>query len=121
MCWLGSESAEASSRAAVLPIAVRETARGAGMPERQVDSSLRASAPASLAHDAVGGARRTSRLPAFGPTLVAAWRAQIALRHVAREARKAWRWWRDSREVTNFTYELTPRNMEQLAAFLAHA
>ena len=66
-------------------------------------------------------ARRMARLPVVGPALVAAWRARIAGRHVAKEARLAWRWWRDSREVTNFTYDLTPRNLEQLAAFLAQA
>jgi predicted O-methyltransferase YrrM len=69
----------------------------------------------------VTAARRVARLPTVGPSLVAAWRARIALRHVASEARLAWRWWRDSREVTNFTYELTARNLEQLAAFLACA
>jgi predicted O-methyltransferase YrrM len=53
--------------------------------------------------------------------LVAGWRARTAWRHVAHEAHLAWRWWRDSREVTNFTYDLTPRNREQLAAFLVQA
>jgi predicted O-methyltransferase YrrM len=66
-------------------------------------------------------ARRVARMPTVGPSLVAAWRARIALKHVAAEARLAWRWWRDSREVTNFTYDLTPRNLEQLAAFLSLA
>jgi predicted O-methyltransferase YrrM len=72
-------------------------------------------------HDAITNARRVARLPAVGPTLISLWRARIALRHVAREAEKAWRWWRDSREVTNYTYDLTPRNLEQLTAFLSQA
>jgi predicted O-methyltransferase YrrM len=66
-------------------------------------------------------ARRLARLPVVGPALLAAWRARIAGRHVVREARLAWRWWRDSREITNFTYDLTPRNLRHLAAFLAQA
>lgn len=66
-------------------------------------------------------ARRLARLPAVGPALVASWRARIAWRHLTHEARLAWRWWRDSREVTNFTYDLTPRNLEQLASFLVDA
>ncbi len=66
-------------------------------------------------------ARRLARLPAVGPAIVASWRARIAWRHLTREARLAWRWWRDSREVTNFSYDLTPRNLEQLAAFLVQA
>jgi predicted O-methyltransferase YrrM len=56
-----------------------------------------------------------------GPAIVSSWRARIAWRHLAAEARGLWRWWRDSREVTNFTYDLTPRNLEQLAAFLVAA
>jgi predicted O-methyltransferase YrrM len=66
-------------------------------------------------------ARRLARTPALGPLLISGYRARIAWSHVLREARTAWRWWRDSREVTNFTYDLTPRNLEQLAAFLAQA
>jgi predicted O-methyltransferase YrrM len=64
-------------------------------------------------------ARTLARTPHVGPLLVAGYRARIAWDHLLREARLVWRWWRDSREVTNFTYDLTPRNLEQLAAFLA--
>ena len=64
-------------------------------------------------------ARTLARTPHVGPLLVAGYRARIACDHLLREARLVWRWWRDSREVTNFTYDLTPRNLEQLAAFLA--
>lgn len=62
---------------------------------------------------------RLARTPALGPLLISGLRARIAWRHVLCEARAAWRWWRDSREVANFTYDLTPRNLEQLAGFLA--
>ena len=65
--------------------------------------------------------RRLVRLPVVGPAFVAAFRARIAGRHVAKEARRAFSWWRHSREVTNFTYDLTPRNLLHLAAFLAQA
>lgn len=70
---------------------------------------------------ATSPARALARTPGVGPWLVAGFRARIALQHLVREARVAWRWWRDSREVTNFTYDLTPRNLEQLASFLAFA
>jgi predicted O-methyltransferase YrrM len=70
---------------------------------------------------AITPARRLARLPALGPALVALFRARIAARHVAKEARLAWSWWRDSREVTNWSYDLTPRNRLHLAAFLAEA
>lgn len=90
------------------------------MEERQVVGPVQVDAePGGLIENT--SARRVARVPAVGSSLVSAWRARIALGHVAREVRKAWRWWRDSREVSNYTYDLTPRNLEQLAAFLAQA
>ena len=90
-------------------------------PDRAGTEVLAGAAVAGTGNDEISSARRVARLPAVGPTLISAWRARIALRHVANEARLAWSWWRASREVTNYTYDLTPRNMEQLAAFLAQA
>jgi predicted O-methyltransferase YrrM len=89
------------------------------MQERRIESAVLEAV--SSEHDGITNARRVARLPAVGPKLISIWRARIALRHVSAEAQKAWRWWRDSREVTNYTYDLTPRNLEQLAAFLSQA
>jgi predicted O-methyltransferase YrrM len=91
------------------------------MQERQIVQAAAEVPAAGTGNGGTSSARRATRGPAAGPTLISAWRARIALAHVAAEARKAWRWWRASREVTNYTYELTPRNLEQLAAFLAQA
>ena len=91
------------------------------MQDRQSVSPAVEAEAGGTGNEGMTGARRVARLPAVGPTLISAWRARIALSHVAEEARKAWRWWRASREVTNYTYDLTPRNLEQLAAFLAQA
>lgn len=71
---------------------------------------------------AVGGvtrARRLARTPLLGPALIAGLRFVLALRHVGRAARDAARWLGASRETTNFTYDLTPLNLGQLAAFVA--
>jgi predicted O-methyltransferase YrrM len=64
-------------------------------------------------------ARRLARTPVVGPALIAGLRLWIAARHVGRSARAAARWLVASRETTNFTYELTPLNLGQLAAFVA--
>jgi predicted O-methyltransferase YrrM len=92
------------------------------MQERQsISPAAEVQSGGATGNEGMSSARRVARLPAVGTTLISAWRARIALAHVAEEARKAWRWWRASREVTNYTYDLTPRNLEQLAAFLAQA
>jgi predicted O-methyltransferase YrrM len=93
------------------------------MPLEDGPATPREDSPATPRADgpAISPARRLARLPALGPGVVAAWRARIAWRHLAQQTRLLWRWWRDSREVTNFTYDLTPRNLEQLAAFLCAA
>jgi len=67
----------------------------------------------------VSGAHRIARIPVVGPILLALYRLRIALRPVGRAVRGAIRWWWCSREVTNFTYELTAANERQLAAFVA--
>jgi len=64
-------------------------------------------------------ARRLARVPWLGPWVVGLHRLGIAARAARRSLRAVARWWWHSREVTNFTYALSPRNEEQLAAFLA--
>jgi len=64
-------------------------------------------------------ARRLARTPVVGPALIALLRLWIAARHVGRAALAALRWLGASRETTNFTYDLTPLNLGQLAAFVA--
>jgi predicted O-methyltransferase YrrM len=55
---------------------------------------------------------------AVGPVLVWLYRVGLVARDLARRALVACRWLARSREITNFTYELAPRNRRQLAAFL---
>ena len=64
-------------------------------------------------------ARRLARVPWLGAALVSLYRLAIALRVAGRGLAAAARWWWHSREVTNFTWDLTARNEGQLAAFLA--
>lgn len=71
-------------------------------------------------HPSLTLARRLARTPVLGPAALALRRTGIAAGHVARAAGAVGRWLATSREVTNFTYDLTARSREQLAAFVAH-
>lgn len=64
-------------------------------------------------------ARRLARTPVLGRALLVLYRLGIAGRPVTRALRDAARWLATSRETTNFTYDLTPHNEAQLAAFVA--
>jgi len=63
--------------------------------------------------------RRIARTRWIGPLAIGLFRLRFAARIAWRRLRVLARWWWRSRETVNHTYELTARNQEQLAAFLA--
>lgn len=64
--------------------------------------------------------KRLSRTPAIGSVLVFLYRFKTGFRSVARPFSVFLLWLVKSREYTNYTYDLEPRNKRHLAAFVAH-
>ncbi len=63
--------------------------------------------------------RVVARIPVLGRVLLMILRVRNPLGHCAREARDSITWLFKSREITNFTYDLTPANERYLASLLA--
>ncbi len=61
-----------------------------------------------------------ARTPVLGRSLLALYRAKVALPYVARPVGQMLGWLVRSKEVTNFTYRLDEQNRQNLAALIAH-
>jgi hypothetical protein len=58
-------------------------------------------------------------LPLLGPALLFIYRCSVAARSIFSSIPSAWHWLKESREVTNFTYDLEPPNLRYLSALIA--
>jgi hypothetical protein len=63
---------------------------------------------------------RLAKTTHLGRVLALPLRARLAARYTAPGVVAALRWLATSREYTNFTYDLHPRNLRHLASFVAH-
>jgi hypothetical protein len=63
---------------------------------------------------------RVAKAPAIGRALLAVYRAWIGLTYLGQPFGSLFSWLVHSREVTNFTYDLTEHNLSYLASLLAH-
>lgn len=64
-------------------------------------------------------AKSMAQLPLIGTMLVFFYRCSVALQYTIQPLGKSVRWLFNSRETTNFTYEITPSNKRYLAALIA--
>jgi hypothetical protein len=64
--------------------------------------------------------RRLAKTTPLGRVLALPLRARLAAHYTVRPVLSALRWLVASREYTNFTYDLQPRNLGHLASFVAH-
>ncbi len=64
-------------------------------------------------------AKRLASIPVLGRLAMLGYRSIIGITTLGSQTAAFARWWATSREFTNYTYELTPVNMAQLAAFCA--
>ena len=62
---------------------------------------------------------RIARIPVMGRTLLAVYRAKLALAHMRAPLVNSIRWLATSNEITNFTYDLDDLNRRYLAAMIA--
>ena len=58
-------------------------------------------------------------LPVLGPALLFLYRCNLAARSICSSIPSAWQWLKESREVTNFTYDLEQRNLCYLCALIS--
>jgi len=58
-------------------------------------------------------------LPVLGPALLFLYRCNLAARSIFSSIPTGWQWLMESREVTNFTYDLEQRNVRYLYALIS--